>query len=397
MSADRSQPDKPKLLPAPGASAGAGAGAAAGTASGPAGAGIVTPSAGAAASLKAVAPATQMGDLPKPELDALAAEFGIDPAEHASRQHLVAAIHARRQLIASLERDAMVDVINWGGKVAGKSASKEQLAIEIVGIKSMRFGGLTHRGLYVLAKLRGAPVESDATEAKLIRELRRLEGFFSRMNRKRRAWLGAVVGGIIGDDDPEHPYADHALPPPRASASDAAVSDAKVSDATARGGDARGGNGPRAAPPGRATIPPAGPTRPTRIREEIEQSGLFGGLANRVKKSADSYVNQKLDEIEARIDRKLDEIDRRLAEWRDKEIANRIRILKINALGVGRCRGHFVGLRLPAGAVSGTIQVNGDAKVAVRRGKCNEMQRERCGAARAMQRERPPQIGLDSP
>ena len=35
------------------------------------------------------------------------------------------------------------------------------------------------------------------------------------------------------------------------------------------------------------------------------------------------------DEIESRIDRKLDEIDRRLAEWRDKEIANRIRILKI--------------------------------------------------------------------
>ena len=30
-----------------------------------------------------------------------------------------------------------------------------------------------------------------------------------------------------------------------------------------------------------------------------------------------------------RIDRKLDEIDRRLAEWRDKEIANRIKILKI--------------------------------------------------------------------
>ncbi len=28
-------------------------------------------------------------------------------------------------------------------------------------------------------------------------------------------------------------------------------------------------------------------------------------------------------------DRKLDEIDRRLGEWRDKEIANRIRILKI--------------------------------------------------------------------
>ena len=65
------------------------------------------------------------------------------------------------------------------------------------------------------------------------------------------------------------------------------------------------------------------------IKEEIEESGLFGGIASRVKKTADQYINQKLDEIESRIDRKLDEIDRRLAEWRDKEIANRIRILKI--------------------------------------------------------------------
>jgi hypothetical protein len=70
-------------------------------------------------------------------------------------------------------------------------------------------------------------------------------------------------------------------------------------------------------------------SRDASIKEEIEESGLFGGITSRLKKSADAYVNQKLDEIEARIDRKLDEIDRRLAEWRDKEIANRIRILKI--------------------------------------------------------------------
>ncbi|HMB96057.1 MAG TPA: hypothetical protein VKK61_08475, partial [Tepidisphaeraceae bacterium] len=65
------------------------------------------------------------------------------------------------------------------------------------------------------------------------------------------------------------------------------------------------------------------------IKDEIEESGLFGGLASRVKRTADVYLNQKLDEIEARIDRKLDEIDRRLTEWRDKEVANRLRILKI--------------------------------------------------------------------
>ena len=69
--------------------------------------------------------------------------------------------------------------------------------------------------------------------------------------------------------------------------------------------------------------------KPASIKEEIEESGLFGGISNRLKKSADVYLNQKLDEIENRIDRKLDEIDRRLAEWRDKEIANRIKILKI--------------------------------------------------------------------
>ena len=75
--------------------------------------------------------------------------------------------------------------------------------------------------------------------------------------------------------------------------------------------------------------PPAGAPKSGSIKDEIEESGLFGGISNRLKKSADVYLNEKLDEIEARIDRKLDEIDRRLAEWRDKEIANRIKILKI--------------------------------------------------------------------
>ncbi len=34
------------------------------------------------------------------------------------------------------------------------------------------------------------------------------------------------------------------------------------------------------------------------IKEEIEESGLFGGISNRLKKSADVFLNQKLDEIE---------------------------------------------------------------------------------------------------
>jgi len=62
----------------------------------------------------------------------------------------------------------------------------------------------------------------------------------------------------------------------------------------------------------------SGAQREASIKEDIEDSGLFGGIAARVKKSGRSpYLNQSSTKIEARIDRKLDEIDRRLAEWRD--------------------------------------------------------------------------------
>lgn len=265
-----SQPELPKLLPDPHAPGTSGPAATTST--------VVT-----------TKKTPQLGDLSKEELDALAEEFGLDAKRYATRQHLVAALHERRQLIAALDRDALLDVLRWAGKSAPPNATREQLAIEVVRTSSMRFDGLSHRGLYTLAKLRGCPVDADASEAKLVRELKRQEGFFARMNRKRRAWIGSVVGKMIGEEETE-PVRPAAVP-----------------------------------------IDPRepGPAKTTRIKEDIEQSGLFSGLANRVKKSADSYLNQKLDEIEARIDRKLDEIDRRLSEWRDKEIANRIRILKI--------------------------------------------------------------------
>jgi hypothetical protein len=132
----------------------------------------------------------------------------------------------------------------------------------------------------------------------LIRKLKKQEGFFAKINRKRRAMLGSIVANMIG--------------------SDSALSDAQYLPPPQAGPDANAN--PSVAPPPQPTAS---------IKDEIEESGLFGGISNRIKKTADNYLNQKLDEVEARIDRKLDEIDRRLGEWRDKEIANRIRILKI--------------------------------------------------------------------
>ena len=239
-------------------------------------------------------PARQLSEMPRDELEHLADEYGLDPTQFKYRQHLVAALHERRQLIASMDREAMLDVIKWGRRPVTFNATKEQIAQEIARIRTMRFDGLSHRGLLVLARLRGCTVSENDPVPACIKRLKKQEGFFSRINRKRRAMLGSIVANMVGEAEQPTDY--QFLPPPG------------------------GAPGPAA---------PAQPTSSPTIKHEIEESGLFGGIAGRIKKSADSYVNQKLDEIEARIDRKLDEIDRRLAEWRDKEIANRIRILKI--------------------------------------------------------------------
>jgi hypothetical protein len=236
-----------------------------------------------------VSPQRQLSELPKDELSHLAEEFGLDPADFKTSQELVAAIHDRRQLIAGFDRDAMLDVIRWGRRPVTASATREQIAQEIARIRTMRFSGLSQRGLVVLAKMRGVPALESDTVPTLVKRLKKGEGIFQKLNRKRRAFLGGMIANIIGDTESAADY--QFLPDP--------------------------------------TAPGVAPSRTATIKEDIEESGLIGGITNRIKKSADSYLNQKLDEIEARIDRKLDEIDRRLAEWRDKEIANRIRILKI--------------------------------------------------------------------
>ena len=245
----------------------------------------------------AATPARQLSDLPADELAALAEELGLEMPRTTERQALVAAIHGRRQLIALLERDALLEVVRWGRRPVTANATKEQIAREIARVRSMRFAGLSHRGLLALARLRGLPVTDADPVPAVVKKLKRKEGIFSRLGRQRRALVGSLIARIVGEDPARQEY--HYLPPSAAPST----------------------TGSSAAP--------QAPRSPASLKEEIEEVGLLGGLTNRVKRSADSYLNQKLDEIESRIDRKLDEIDRRLGEWRDKEIANRIRILKI--------------------------------------------------------------------
>ena len=248
----------------------------------------------------AFVPVRQLSELPEDELEQLAEEFGLSAGAYKSSQLLVAAIHDRRQMIGGLERETLLEVVRWGRRPVLANLNKEQLAQEILRIKSMRFDGLSQAGLIVLARLRGVkfnPVDDVPT---LVNKLKKKEGIFSRMNRKRRAMLGSLVSNMLGESDGTKAGGDYQFIPP----ADAGTASSATS-----------------APPPKTATPS--------IKEEIEDAGLFGGIAGRIKRSADDYLNQKLDEIESRIDRKLDEIDRRLAEWRDKEIANRIRILKI--------------------------------------------------------------------
>lgn len=251
--------------------------------------------------------------LPTDELASLAADYGLDPTRYRRRGELVVALAERRALIQSLDRPAMLEVVRWGRRPVPADASRERLAQEIARVQRWQFADLSHEALLVLAKLRGLKVRSGETSRELVKKLQKGQGLGARLSRRRRLLVAHLAARIVGEE----------------SAAGGAEEQYKFLPSEGKPeGPPTTPTTPTASNPSHLpALPPAMP--PDTLRDRIEERGLFGGLADRVRKSADSYVNQKLDEIEARIDRKLDEIDKRLGEWRDKEVANRIRILKI--------------------------------------------------------------------
>src|SRR5258706_8200237 len=189
MSANRTDPTDVKLLPAVGE-----------TGRPPApnpSAEVTAPPPASAITISPSAP-RQLADLPRDELATLAEELGLEPRRFKTPQELVSAIHGRRQLIASLDRDSMLDVVRWGRRPVPINATNEQLAHEIGRIKSMRFDGLSERGLIALARLRGVEIAQSDNVPAMVKKLKKREGIFARMNRKRRAVLGSNVSHITG-------------------------------------------------------------------------------------------------------------------------------------------------------------------------------------------------------
>lgn len=227
-------------------------------------------------------PAVSLDGLPSDELVRHARSLGLSLDVKSHRTELLRLIRQREALIESLDRDALLDIVVWMRVPVRPSDSRFALVAQIVGGSKVQFDGLSDRGLEALAKLRDVAPRPGEARASIERRLRKAEGFWSRLRRVRRSWMASLVERAIEPDRTGEEY---------------------------------------------RFLPDDGERKV--IRERIENVGVVSGLARTLRGVADDYVAEKLDEIERRIDRKLDQIDQRLCEWRDREVANRLRLIKI--------------------------------------------------------------------
>lgn len=225
-----------------------------------------------------------ISELPLDELIVYGKQLGLELDPKMGQGELLRRVRERQELLVELEKEALLDIVVWARRPVRQSASKEQLAKEIASIRKMDFQGLTDRGVLALARLREVPVDRHAPRAELEKALRLSEPVWDLVRRKRREMVGSLISKMLD------------------------------------GGGAQEGEEYKFLPEDK-NVPS--------LRDQIAEEGVMGGIARRIRGAADDYVREKLDEIELRIDRKLDEIDKRLGEWRDREIANRLKIIKI--------------------------------------------------------------------
>ncbi|HNQ23339.1 MAG TPA: hypothetical protein PKK06_09625 [Phycisphaerae bacterium] len=230
-----------------------------------------------------------LAGVPVDELQRYARRLGLYPPEEMPRGELLRLIQQRLDLIASLDREALLDVVVWARRPVRSSADNEELAREIVQVQRSKFEDLSQRGLEAVARLRGLELHPGEPRAALEQRVRGAGGWAARLRRFRRRIVGGWIARALHDEaDGEYHFLPEDQGPPTAAADS--------------------------------------------VKRRIEQEGIVPGLARTLKGVADDYIAQKLDEIERRIDAKLDEIDARLAEWRDREVRNRLRILKITLI-----------------------------------------------------------------
>ncbi|RJP33186.1 MAG: hypothetical protein C4547_12755 [Phycisphaerales bacterium] len=233
--------------------------------------------------------ADSIADLPDDELLRFGRELGLELAQDTPRGQRLRLIRQRQELIRGLDRDALLDIVMWVRWPVRREASNDELARIIIRSTHDEYETLTCRGLDALARLRGVEPGAGESREALTARIRRAEGLGARFRRLRRSVIGSLLSRVL------EPAQDSM---PRASASGEYhfLPDEERGDA---------------------------------VRRRIENEGVVGGIARTLRGVADDYVREKLDEIERRIDAKLDQIDERMQEWRDRELANRIRLMRI--------------------------------------------------------------------
>lgn len=214
-----------------------------------------------------------------------AKRLGIAVRENFSDDELNKRLKARQEQINSLDWGGLMDIVSWGKHQVPTRPDKLAVAQIILAHKRGHYQGLSRRGLMALAVLRNVRFKKTDSAKKLITRLRGSEGLWGIIMRKRDKWLGSMLSDLL-DADPE-------------------IQGARRADESSQ----------------EATL-----------REHIEQKGLIEGLGHGLRGAADGYLREKMEEIEARIDYKLDEIDERLAEWRNRELTNRLRMIKITLI-----------------------------------------------------------------
>ena len=225
-----------------------------------------------------------ISELPADELSRYGRELGLRLSVKMGQGELLRRVRDRQELLLELDQEAMLDIAVWARHPVRASASKEELAKLIASITKMDFEGLSERGLVTLSRLRGVPAREDDPRELIEARLKDAEPFWDRMRRRRRTAVGNIISKVVNGPAPDDAETYRFLPEEGSSAS---------------------------------------------LKQHITEGGVVGGIARTLRGVADDYVYEKLDEIETRIDKKLDEIDRRLGEWRDREIVNRLKIIKI--------------------------------------------------------------------
>ncbi len=238
--------------------------------------------------------ATLLSELPHDELVRYAGLLGLDVDPALPSSEIVERIRQRQSLLIELDREALLDIVVWARRPVRKSADKEELARQIAMIRRTNYQSLTRRGLVALARLRGIEARMADDAEDVIDRIRKKDGILRRMGLSRRRVAGSLIAWLVDKSKSNDEGEYHFLP-----------------EAGADGGAGKSSES---------------------IRAQIEDHGVVGGLANKLRGAADEYIRVKLDEIEERIDGKLNDIDRRLAEWRDREVANRLKILKLTLL-----------------------------------------------------------------